>query len=378
MYLQSAINPRYAGLLRPLWPGLPGAQPRRYPPVMAVQDGGGAAADRPGDRRPGDDLPGVRHRHVEARGLRMHIAEAGEGPLVVLLHGFPECWYSWRHQLTALAGAGYHAVAPDQRGYCRTGGPAQADQYTILHLTGDVIALMDALGEPRAVVAGHDWGAPVAWHTALLRPDRVRGVIGLSVPYRPRGSRRPVPAMRSLIGERFYMVYFQEPGVADAELGRDPRETFTRVLYGGSGDAPLLAPLVPPGGGFLDMCGEPPAERDLPAWLTASDIDVFAAEYADAGFTGPLNWYRNLDRNWELTAPWHHAPVTVPALFVAGDRDLVVAYSGGPAILPGLRDCAPALREPVLLAGCGHWTQQERPDETSKAMIAFLRELDGQ
>jgi pimeloyl-ACP methyl ester carboxylesterase len=344
---------------------------------MAVEHDGAPAGEPPVDSRPGDDLPGVRHRYVDARGLRMHIAEAGQGPLVLLLHGFPECWYSWRHQLTALAGAGYHAVAPDQRGYCRTGGPAQADQYTILHLTGDVIALMDALGEPRAVVAGHDWGAPVAWHAALMRPDRVRGVIGLSVPYRPRGSSRPIPAIRSRIGDRFYMVYFQQPGVAEAELGRDLRETFARVLYGGSGDAPLAPPLIPPGGGFLDMCGEPPGPGELPAWLTARDIDVFAAEYRDAGFAGPLNWYRNLDRNWELTAPWHHAPVLVPALFAAGDRDLVVAFSGGREMLSGLRDCAPALREPVLLSGCGHWTQQERPDDVNTAMIAFLRELDG-
>jgi pimeloyl-ACP methyl ester carboxylesterase len=199
-----------------------------------------------------DVLPGVRHRYVDARGLRMHIAEAGTGPLVLLLHGFPECWYSWRHQLTALAQAGYHAVAPDQRGYCRTGGPDAADEYTILHLTGDVIALMDALGEPRAVVTGHDWGAPVAWHTALLRPDRVRGVIGLSVPYRPRGSSPPIAAMRSMLGDGFYMIYFQQPGVADAELAADPRQTFTRLLYSASGDGPGGAPIVPPGGGFLD------------------------------------------------------------------------------------------------------------------------------
>jgi len=328
------------------------------------------------DHRPGDDRPGVRHRYVDARGLRMHVAEAGEGPLVLLLHGFPECWYSWRHQLTALAAAGFHAVAPDQRGYCRTGGPQAADQYTILHLTGDVIALMDALGEQRAFVAGHDWGAPVAWHTALLRPDRVRGVIGLSVPYRPRGSSQPTPKMRSQIGDGFYMLYFQQPGVAEAELGRDLGQTFTRVLYGASGDAPGGLPVVPPGGGFLDICAEPPPGQALPEWLTGRDIDVFAAEYQDSGFAGPLNWYRNLDRNWELTAPWHHAPITVPALFVAGDRDLVVAFSGGRQMLPRLRDCAPQLREPVLLDGCGHWTQQERPDEVSQAMIAFLRELD--
>ncbi len=285
---------------------------------------------------------GISHRYIDARGLRMHIAEAGAGPLVLLLHGFPESWYSWRHQLTALAEAGFHAVAPDQRGYCRTQAPEATDQYTILHLTGDVIALMDELGARDAVVAGHDWGAPVAWHTALLRPDRVRGVIGLSVPYRPRGSSAPVAAMRAGIGDGFYMVYFQQPGVADAELGRDPRLTFRKVLFSASADGPGGLPVVPPGGGFLDICVDPP---DLPAWLTSSDIDAYATEYADgAGFTGPLNWYRNLDRNWELTAAWHHAPVTVPALYLAGERDLVVSFPGAREMLPRLRDCRAAAR----------------------------------
>jgi pimeloyl-ACP methyl ester carboxylesterase len=340
-------------------------------------------------------LPAISHRFVDAGGLRMHIAEAGTGPLVLLLHGFPESWYSWRHQLTALAQAGFHAVAPDQRGYCRTGPPGggsrpdSVSDYTILHLTGDVMALMDALGEQQAVVAGHDWGAPVAWHAGLLRPDRVRGVIGLSVPYTPRGSSPPVAAMRAGIGEGFYMVYFQQPGVADEELSRDLPATFRRLLSSASGTAPGSAPglasaaespagggpgqpVIPPGRGFLDICPEP---RVLPDWLTSEDIDTYAAEYAASGFTGPLNWYRNLDRNWELTAAWHHARVTVPALYLAGDRDLVVNFPGARQRLPRLRDYAPALREPVLLAGCGHWTQQERPDEVSSAMISFIREL---
>jgi pimeloyl-ACP methyl ester carboxylesterase len=326
-----------------------------------------------------DGITGISHRHVDARGLRMHIAEAGTGPLVLLLHGFPESWYSWRHQLTALAAAGYHAVAPDQRGYCRTGParrgtePDQVTDYTILHLTGDVIALMDALGEQQAVVAGHDWGAPVAWHAALLRPDRVRGVIGLSVPYRPRGSSPPVATMRAGIGEGFYMVYFQQPGIADAELGQDPHATFRRLLSSASGDGPQGgAPVIPPGGGFLDLCPEP---SSLPAWLTTADIDAYAADYAVSGFTCPLNWYRNLDRNWELTGAWHHAPVTVPALYIAGERDLVVNFPGARQMLPRLRDVAPQLREPILLDGCGHWTQQERPAEVSSAMIGFIGEL---
>jgi pimeloyl-ACP methyl ester carboxylesterase len=303
----------------------------------------------------------------------MHIAEAGTGPLVLLLHGFPECWYSWRHQLTALARAGYHAVAPDQRGYGRTGGPAEADQYTMLHLTGDVIGLMDALGEETAVVAGHDWGAPVAWNTALLRPDRVSGVIGLSVPYLPRGSSPPLETLRAVYTDGFYICYFQRPGVADEELSRAPRATFRRLLSAASGDGRGGGiPVVPAGGGFLDICPEP---QVLPGWLTEDDIDVFVAEFALSGFTGPLNWYRNLDLSWELMAAWKHAHVTVPALYLAGDRDVVVSFSGGQPMLEGMRAVVPRLADARLLPGCGHWTQQERPQEVSDAMIGFMAGL---
>jgi pimeloyl-ACP methyl ester carboxylesterase len=320
-----------------------------------------------------DSIEGVSRRTVDVGALTMHIAEAGTGPLVLLLHGFPECWYSWRHQLTALARAGYHAVAPDQRGYGRTGGPAEPDQYTMLHLTGDVIGLMDALGEETAVVAGHDWGAPVAWNTALLRPDRVSGVIGLSVPYLPRGSSPPVETLRAVYTDGFYICYFQRPGVADAELSRDPRATFRRLLYAASGDGPGGGiPVVPAGGGFLDICPEPPV---LPGWLTEDDIDVFVAEFALSGFTGPLNWYRNLDLSWELMAAWKHAHVTVPALYLAGDRDAVVSFSGGRPMLASMREVVPRLADARLLAGCGHWTQQERPHEVSDAMIDFMAGL---
>jgi pimeloyl-ACP methyl ester carboxylesterase len=313
----------------------------------------------------------INHRFVDVGEMRMHIAEAGSGPLVLLLHGFPECWYSWRHQLTALAAAGFHAVAPDQRGYARTGGPADVAEYTMLHLVGDMIGLLDELGADRAIVVGHDWGAPVAWNTALLRPDRVSGVAGLSVPYLPRGSTPPVETLRAVYSDRFYISYFQQPGVADAELSRDPRATFRRVLFAASGEGlGGGVPVVPDGGGFLDICPEP---AELPGWLNESDIDVYVAEFADSGFTGPLNWYRTMDLSWELMAAWRHAPITVPALYLAGDRDAVVAFTGGQAMLAGLKSAVPSLREARLLPGCGHWIQQERPEEVNEALIRFAR-----
>jgi pimeloyl-ACP methyl ester carboxylesterase len=301
----------------------------------------------------------------------MHVAEAGSGPLVVLLHGFPESWYSWRHQLTALAAAGFHVVAPDQRGYGRTGGPADVAEYTMVHLVGDVVGLLDALGEPTAAVVGHDWGAPVAWHTALLRPDRVSAVAGLSVPFTPRGGRPPIASMRAGIGEGYYIVYFQEPGVADEELNRDPRRTLRMLLYSASGNAPQVPPIVPAGGGFLDFLQEP---SELPGWLTEEDLDTFTEDYAaSGGFTGGLNWYRNLDRSWSLMAAWHDAKVLPPALYIGGELDLVVNGPGTREYLPKMSNHVPNLRRTILLPGCGHWTQQERPAEVNAELIDFLK-----
>ncbi len=324
-----------------------------------------------------NSVAGITHRYVEVGDLRMHVAEAGDpdSPLVILLHGFPESWYSWRHQLTALAQAGDHAVAPDQRGYGDTGGPDDVADYTMLHLVGDVIGLISEVGAEHAVVVGHDWGAPVAWNTALLRPDVIDGVVGLSVPYTPRGSTPPVETLAAVYTDGFYICYFQQPGVAEAELSADPPATFRRLLVAASGDGPGGGgiPVVPAGGGFLDLCPEPAA---LPAWLTEADIDLFVSEFAKSGFTRPLNWYRAMDLSYELTAAWKHAKVTVPALYLAGDRDLVVAFTGGEAMLAGLPDLVPNLREARLLPGCGHWTQQERPDDVNRAIIDFISHLE--
>jgi pimeloyl-ACP methyl ester carboxylesterase len=319
----------------------------------------------------------IQHRFVETNGIRMHVAEAGAGPLVLLCHGFPESWYSWRHQLKALAEAGFHAVAPDMRGYGQTDAPQAIEKYTLLHLVGDVVGLVDALGEKQAVIAGHDWGAPVAWHAALLRPDIFRGVVGLSVPHRPRSPVPPTTVMPKTKDAVFYQLYFQDPDVAEAEFERDLRRTIHLMLFGGSGDGPPRAAnapvgMVPVGGGFLRAA---PEQLPLTDWLTQADIDFYAGEFARTGFRGGLNWYRNIDRNWELLAAYNAAKVTVPALYMAGDRDLVVAFPGANQVIANLKTFVPQLREIVMLPGCGHWTQQERAYEVSAAMIRFLRAL---
>ncbi len=310
----------------------------------------------------------VTHRFIETNGIRMHIAEQGTGPLVLLLHGFPELWYSWEKQITALAEAGYHAVAPDMRGYGQTDRPTKVEQYTHLHLAGDVIGLLDALGEQQAIVAGHDWGASVAWNMALFRPDRVRGVIALSVPYSPRGRASLLTVMRSVLGNGFYMSYFQQPGVAEAEFERDVRTTMRKFLTANISGAAV----VPEGKGMLDVMSEP---ETLPAWLTEQDLDVFTTEFERTGFTGGLNWYRTIDLTWELMAPWHQALVMQPALFMAGESDITVNFPGARNRIANMRATVPNLKRSILLEKCGHWIGQERPAEVNAAMIEFLREL---
>lgn len=324
-------------------------------------------------------------RLVEANSIRINIAEQGSGPLVLLCHGFPETWYSWRHQLGALAAAGFHAVAPDMRGYGRSDRPEAIDQYTIFHLVGDVIGVLDALDAKRAVVVGHDVGASVAWQAALMRPDRIRAVVGLSVPFRPRAAVRPTSAMPRTADAEFYMLYFQKPGVAEAEFESDLRATLRNMLYGASGDgvaaaraaavaggsAPNLA-MVPKGGRFMRGPGAP---ATLPAWLTEADIDVYAGEFSRTGFRGPLGYYRNLDRNWEIQAALSGAEITVPALYIAGDRDFMVSAPGMDQLIANLKHFVPGLRKVHMLPGCGHWTQQERAAEVNAALIEFLRRL---
>ncbi|NOG73404.1 alpha/beta fold hydrolase [Roseicella sp. DB1501] len=314
----------------------------------------------------------IRHRTIAANGIRLHLAEAGEGPTVLLCHGFPEAWHSWRHQMAALAAAGYRAIAPDMRGYGGTEAPAAVEDYTLLHLVGDMVGLLGALEIPRAVIVGHDWGAPVAWNAALLRPDLFHAVAALSVPYAPRGPVSPFEALRRAGRRNFYQLWFQPAGQAEAQLEADPALTLRRTFYTLSGDPPEAQRWNPdlPEDGFLASLHEPPAP---PAWMPPAELAQYVETYRHTGFRGGLNWYRNIERNWALMAPFLGAKVTVPALFLAGSRDPVLGWAG--KAVEALPRTAPALRDRVIVEGAGHWVQQEAPEAVNAALLGFLHGL---
>jgi len=317
-------------------------------------------------------LKNLRRYDVTANGIRIHCAEQGTGPLVLLCHGFPEGWYSWRDQLPAIAAAGYRAVAPDMRGYGGTDAPAEISSYTIFDIAGDVIGLVGALGEKQAIIVGHDWGANIAWHAALFRPDVFPAVAALSVPFRQRGPAPPLHLLRKAGQLTHYWLHLQEPGVAEAEFERDPRATLRRILYSISGDAPpeTRRLTLQPGKGWLANTVDPPS---LPAWFTDADLDHMAAEFARTGFRGGLNWYRNIDRNWELTAPWAGASIRQAALFIAGSEDPVITSGSGASALEALPLTVPGLRRRVIIEGAGHFIQQERPGLVNQALLDFLQ-----
>jgi pimeloyl-ACP methyl ester carboxylesterase len=322
----------------------------------------------------------LKHSIVESNRIRIHVAEQGEGPVVLFCHGFPETWYSWRHQLPALAEAGFRAVAPDMRGYGETESPVAVDQYSLLHLVGDMVGLLDALCVEKAVIVGHDWGAPVAWYAALLRPDRFRGVVGLSVPFLPLGQVYTSPQLPETADAVFYQAYFQTPGVAEAELEHDIRSTVRSLLYTLSGDFP--APqvvqgipgvgMVPKQSGLLSTTIDP---ASLPPWISEADANVYVEQFSKSGYRGGLSWYRNIDRNRELLSAFNGLKINVPALYAAGNRDVVLAFQGMESAIAALPRNVPLLQRTVLFPGCGHWTQQERPSELNAALLEFLKAI---
>ena len=310
-------------------------------------------------------------RTIKANGIDLFIREQGAGPLVVLCHGWPELSYSWRHQIPALAAAGYHVVAPDMRGFGRSEAPADVAAYSIFEIVGDMVALVAALGERQAVIVGHDWGAPVAWHAALFRPDMFTAVAGLSVPPPFRGRARPLDILRASGIENFYWQYFQTPGIAEAELERDIALTMRTVLARGFSD-PQASLFIEPGKGFL---GAATPDLPLPPWLSETDLGHFIDAYRASGFRGGLNWYRNIDRNWDLTAPWQDARIRQPSLFIAGSKDAVVTGLIGAKRVQEMERVLPNLTRKLIIDGAGHWIQQERAAEVNAALIAFLRDV---
>ncbi|MFE6040789.1 alpha/beta fold hydrolase [Streptomyces sp. NPDC056452] len=321
---------------------------------------------------PSRSVPGAVHRLVDVPGGRIHLIEQGTGPLVLLVHGFPETSYSWRHQLPAIAAAGYRAVAIDVRGYGRSSAPAPVDAYRMTAHVADNVAVVRALGEKTATVIGHDWGSPIAANSALLRPDVFTAAGLLSVPYAPRSGLRPTDGFARIGGDdEFYVSYFQEPGRAEAEIEPDVRGWLAGFYAALSADT-MPPPgtdsvfFVPPGAHLRDRF---PAGQ-LPSWLTEADLDVYSGEFERTGLTGALNRYRNVDRDWEDLAAWDGARITQPSLFIGGALDasttwMAEAIAQYPTTLPGLVSSH-------ILDGCGHWIQQERATEVSALLTQWL------
>lgn len=315
----------------------------------------------------------IESRFVEANGLRHHYLTAGEGPAVLLCHGFPELSWSWRHQIPALAKAGFRVVAPDMRGYGETKGPDDPETYTNLHAIGDMVALLDALGIDQAVIVGHDWGSPIAWGAATLRPDRFRAVASLSVMHNPRMPMPPPDYAKANGMEDLYWLYFQPPGQAEADMERDTHETFLRLMYSVSGEAAKRGDSwnlrVDPKVGLVAALARP---DKLPSFLTKEDLERYAVTYARTGFTTSLNWYRCMARSWQQSAAWADLKVVVPAFFIGGKDDPTInQFARGIEIM---RSVVPNLRDAIMV-DAGHWVQQEDPEAVSNGLIKFIKGL---
>lgn len=316
---------------------------------------------------------------IEVNGIQLHIAEQGAGPLVLLCHGFPETSHAWRHQLAALAQAGFHAVAPDLRGYGLSDCPEGIGQYTVLDVVGDLVALVGALGKSDAVVVGNDWGAAIAWQAAMLRPDRFRAVAAFGVPMMGRAPSAPSRFFPQNDRALFYTHYFSRPGFAESELERDVAAALRKIYFSASGDVgvrgadtPNPFGMVPRDTGYLDALDDFPS---LPDWLASTDLDVFVRAFKVSGFRGGLNYYRNLDRNWELQAAFEGIRIEVPALYLIGERDTGLAMPGMREIIDAMPTIVPNLRKSGVVPKAGHWLPQEAPGVVNAELIDFLREL---
>jgi pimeloyl-ACP methyl ester carboxylesterase len=314
---------------------------------------------------------------IKTNGLNLRVAISGEGPLVLLIHGWPESWYSWRHQIAALAAAGYQVAAPDVRGYGGSDKPAAVEAYDMAAMTADMAGLIAALGADRAVVIGHDWGAPIAWNTALLHPGRVRAVAGLSVPYTGPGPAPFIDVARQVYKDKFfYQIYFQEPGVAEAELEANVRDSLRKIYYWISGEGLQAGPpgSKPADAKLLDGMSDP---GQMPAWMTAEDLDYYVSQFEGSGFRGPLNRYRNWHRDFALLSPLAAQQISQPAAFIAGTLEPVLNFVPGVDLVATMREKLADLRMVEMIEGAGHWVQQERPEQVNQALLRFLGQIKG-
>ncbi|KAL3505703.1 hypothetical protein ACH5RR_031085 [Cinchona calisaya] len=316
----------------------------------------------------------IQHKNVSVNGLNIHIAELGEGPLVLFLHGFPELWYSWRHQILFLAAHGYRAVAPDLRGYGDTTGAPINDssKFTTLHIVGDLVALLKAIApdEDKVFVVGHDWGAQVAWHFCWFRPDKVKALVNLSVAFNPRSPLRvPVESLKAAFGDDYYICRFQEPGDIEAEFAQIGVKNFMKKILTYRTPSPLF---FPKGKG---LGGLPDSPDVLPSWLTEEDVDYYVSKFEKTGFTGGVNYYRALNLTWELTAPWTGAQIKVPTKFVVGELDMSYHIPTVEDYIHkgGFKKDVPLLEEVVIMKDAAHFINQEKPDEINQHIYDFIQ-----
>ncbi|MFS8030084.1 putative soluble epoxide hydrolase [Helianthus anomalus] len=319
----------------------------------------------------------IQHNMVAVNGINMHVAELGKGPTILFIHGFPELWYTWRHQMIYLASHGYRAVAPDLRGYGDTTGAPTNDptKFTTLHVVGDLVGLIEAVvapGEEKVFVVGHDWGAFMAWALCLYRPDKVKAVVNLSVPFSPRNPKfKPVDALRALYGNDYYIIRFQEPGEIEGELAVWGTERFLNDLFNYRKPEALL---LPKGNGFGTSPNDPLV---LPSWLSKEDLAYYTSKFEKTGFTGGLNYYRALNINWELTAAWTGAQVKVPVKFIVGDLDLTYNTMGAKDYIErgGFKKDVPLLEDVIILKDVSHFLHEEKPDEINQYIHHFFNKF---
>ncbi|KAL8259136.1 hypothetical protein R6Q59_027089 [Mikania micrantha] len=308
----------------------------------------------------------IQHKNIKVNGINMHVAEIGEGPAVLFVHGFPELWYTWRHQMLFLSSKGYRAIAPDLRGYGDTEAPPSTTSYTALHIVGDLVCLLDSLGLDKVYLVGHDWGAIISWYFCQFRPDRIKALVNMSVVYFPRGPSKPVERMRQVYGDDFYVCRFQEIGWEEEFAKVDTKRLLASFYFKRNPSPPMMPK------DFADRFNPPP--YTLPSWFTEEDLDYFASKYRATGFTGPFNYYRCFDLNWEVSAAWTGSKIRVPVKFIVGDIDLLYNVPGVKEYIDGsgFKEKVPGLEQVVVMEGVGHFINQEKPQEINNHIYDFI------